>query len=370
VAATNGYSVSPAGAFSRTVTLTGDAILGYGAGGVLADGAQAATPTTASGVATTVNVSASTITGSADPTRISQYGVQVNAGARALVQTSAITNNLASTAQNGVGVLLTNADTTGNSAIPPATPSASQYFTRIGSDNFAGNGYALFNADATNTAVRQGAPVQVTTGGSASTGDWYGASTGPLTPFGTPSAGGVEGISGPDSTPAASVAPSTNFWATTARTIAATPASVSDTGPSVEWGTPSAGDSFVAGQPNDVLVLASDDFGVSSVDVTIAGDPHPAMTLVPYEMTYTPPAALIGSAVTLVATATDSAGHTSQASIDVPVVAVPTSPPSPVVGTPVPAPGPEIATLPSTSKKCAKGKHLKHGKCVKRRKKK
>jgi hypothetical protein len=366
VAATNGYSVSPAGAFIRTVSLTGDSILGYGAGGVLSDGAKAATPTTASGVATTVNVSSSTITGTNDATRASQYGVLVNGGARALVQTSAIANNQASTPQNGVGVLLMNADTAGNSAIPPATPTTSQYYTRIGNNNFAGNGYAIFNADATNAGVRQGAPVQVTAGGTATTGDWYGASTGPLTPFGTPSAPPVEGISGSDATPAASVAPSANFWATSARTIAATPAAITDAGPAVAWGSPSTGDSFVAGQPNDLLVIASDDFGVSSVDVTIAGDPQPTMTLMPYELAYTPPAALIGSTVTLIATATDSAGHTAQASIDVPVMAEP----APPTGTPPAGTPPSGSTAGATTKKCKKGTRLKHGKCVKKRKKK
>jgi hypothetical protein len=369
VAATNGYSVSPAGAFVRTVTLTGDSIFGYGAGGVLSDGAKAATPTTASGVATTVNISASTITGTNDATRASQYGVQVNAGARALVQTSAISNNQASSPQNAVGVLLTNADTAGNSSTT-GSPTVSQYFTRIGNNNFAGDGYAIFNADATNTGVRQGAPVQVTTGGTASTGDWYGAGTGPVTPFGTPSAAPVEGISGPDLTPAATVAPSTNFWATSARTIAAAPAAVADANPTVAWGTPSTGDSFIADQPNDLLVLASDDFGVSSVDVTVAGDPQPTMTLVPYEMTYTPPATLIGSTVTLVATVADSAGHTAQASIDVPVEDAPSTTTPPPVTTPTPTPTPPAISAPVTHKKCKKGKHLKHGKCVKKKKKK
>jgi hypothetical protein len=366
VAATNGYSVSPAGAFSRTVSLTGDKIFGYGAGGVLADGAKAATPTTASGVATTVNVSASTITGTADVARASQSGVQINAGARSLIQSSAISNNQASDPRNGVGVLLTNADTLGNSAIPPAVPTTSQFFTRIGSNNFSGDGYGIFNADATNTGVRLGAPVQITTGGTGATGNYFGSAAGPL--VGSPSAAGQEGISGPDSTPAPSFTPSTGtYFATTPRTIAATPAGITDASPTVSWGSPSADDSFFTEEDNDVLVLAGDDFGVTKVDVTIDGVPQPSLTLSPYELTYTPSAAQAGTTVHISATATDSAGHTSTSDLDVPVIERPVTPPPP----PPPPPGSGSAGAGATTPKTTCKKHKKkHHKKKKKKKKK
>jgi len=279
----------------------------------------------------------------------------VNAGARSVVQTSTITNNLAADPRFGVGVLLTNADTLGNTAIPPAVPTGAQHYTRIGNNNFSGNGYAIFNANDLNTAVRESAPVQTASPGT----NWFGSASGPL--VGSPSAGGQEGISGPDSTPAPSFTPSTGTWfANSLKTVPAAPSVVADTPPTVEWGTPSAGNSLIAGEPSELLVLAGDDFGISSVAVTIGGVAQPLMTTAPYVLEYTPPDALIGSTVTLEATATASNGATTTTTLDVPVIAKPVAqpPPDPPAATPVPA------------RKCKKGKRLKGGKCVKKKKRK
>ena len=319
VLATNTESVTPPGAFVRVLTLTGDSITGYGGGGVLIDGATPAAPTTASGISTTGLITGDVITGTADPTRTSQVGIQVNQGGRATIAGDSVSGNLASTATGGVGVLLTNSDNA------RTTPTASTYFTSLGRDNITGNGYGIYNASDNTVTTVSATPVQANLPG----GSWYGAG-GPLS---GPSTATQDGVSAAVVTGTAAAAPFT---------IAPVPAAVPDAAPSGAWGTPAPGDSLVAGAPNDLLALAGDDFGVTSVHITANGDDLGTFATPPYATTWTPPAALAGTSVTLTATVTDESGQTTMASESIPVVAATSSgggapPPS---GTPPPAPAP------------------------------
>jgi hypothetical protein len=325
VVAVNTESVSPQGAFVRVLTLTGDSITGYGGGGVLIDGATSAAPTTASGVATTGIITGDVIQGAADATRASQIGIQVNQGARATITGDTITGNLATTATAGVGVLLTNSDNA------KTTPTASTYFTSLGRNNLTGNGYGIYNASDNTVTTVSSTPVQANLPG----GSWYGTG-GPLM---GPSTATQDGVSDAVVTGTAAASPVT---------VGPVPSAIVDAPPTAAWGTPAAGDSLVAGHVNDLLALAADDFGVTSVDVTANGDDLGTLVTPPYATTWTPAASLAGQSVTLTATVTDEAGQTTVATETIPVVA-PRSPPGGGGGGGggTPSPPPSGGTMPA-----------------------
>ena len=367
VVASNNYAVTPQGAFTRDVTVSNDLITGYGGGGVLVDGSEASKPIYfRSGIAETASVSGNVITGASNAALPQQYGVQVNAGARASIQNNVITGNLGASAGttaspgSGVGILLTDADTTAQ------VPGSSTFYTTIGGNDLTGNGYGIFNGTAdfpgafasdanhtlpievngtghtpsdlptlTNTA--QGGTVNFDTAGVAVQGatsraNFYGpaGSTGASGPVkGGPSAGGVDGVS--EATTGASDTDSVVYGAVVKSAYAAPsdPGAVIDAPPTAQWGTPDGSDdaTVVGGASNELLVDAFDDFGVSSVDITANGTDLGTMTLPPFETTWTPPASLDGQSVPLVATVTDEDGQVTTATINVMVQA-----PSPSTG--------------------------------------
>lgn len=375
VVASNNEAVTPFGAFVRDVTVTGDLITGYAKGGVLVDGSESNKALYfRSGIATTAAITANTITGHAGPAQ--QYGVQVNAGARAAISGNAITGNVGTTAGTstspgtGVGILLSDADLTSTLLGSPTN-----YYTKIGGNDLTGNGYGIFNAtpdfaDGPVTATPPDAPsappafpydmyvngtgftptsaqlpatlhnttmstattpidnaydvAGVAVQGATPSANWYGATTGPLR--GQPSGGGVDAISAAttatndNDSVIAGTAPSAAY------TIPAAPAAVADNAPAASWGTPSGSGSLVGGQVARLLVKASDDFGVTSVHVTAGGDDLGTLTHAPYAVSYTPGAGLIGQSVTLTAVVTDEAGQVTTTTESVPVVPVPDPP--------------------------------------------
>ncbi|HEY2654183.1 MAG TPA: hypothetical protein VGI55_00235, partial [Solirubrobacteraceae bacterium] len=150
VVASNNYAVTPQGAFERDVTVSANLITDYGGGGVLIDGSESSKPIYfRSGVATTGSITNNVITGASDPTLVQQYGVQVNAGARAAITGNVITGNLGATPGTGtnpgtgVGVLLTDADVT---STVPGSPTS--FYTTVTGNDLTGNGYGIFNGTA------------------------------------------------------------------------------------------------------------------------------------------------------------------------------------------------------------------------------
>jgi hypothetical protein len=380
VVASNNYAVTPQGAFVRDVTVSGDLITGYGGGGVLLDGSESSKPIYfRSGVSTTGAITGNVITGAASTAAVQQYGIQVNAGARAAISGNVITGNKGATAAtatspgSGVAVLLTDADVT--ATVPGTTTS---YYTTIGGNDLTGNGYGIFNGTAdfpgapasdpnhtdpievngtahtpsdlptlTNTAQSTTAtPVIVNydmagfaVQGAQPRGSYYGVG-GPV--VGAPSTATADGIS--ESTPGGTdsviynktASGSTSAPPATAYPAPPAPAAVTDAAPSAVWGTPDGtyATTVKAGTADELLVQAGDDFGVKSVDITADGTDLGTYTLPPYETTWTPPASLAGQSVPLVATVTDEAGQVTVATINVTVVgpAPATSPGAP--GTP------------------------------------
>ncbi len=357
VVASNNEAVTPFGAFVRDVTVSGDLITGYGAGGVLIDGSESTKPIYfRSGIATTGHITNNVITGAANAATPSQVGVQVNAGARAAISGNVITGNLgaspgsATSPGTGVGILLTDADDT--STVPGST---TNFYTAIGSNDLTGNGYGIFNGTAdfpplheiyvngstfTPTSVElpeslvnttmstPTAPVTVfydvpgvPVHGSTPKGNWYGSSAGPL--VGKPSAAGVDGVSATTTAPTDEDSVIFKGFATAALTAPVAPVPVTNPPPTVSWGTPIVGETLTAGQSNELLALASDFFGVSSVEITAGTTNLGSFTTAPYVTSFTPPSTLVGHLVKLTATATDEAGQTTVATEEIPVVAAP-----------------------------------------------
>jgi large repetitive protein len=375
VVASNNYAVTPQGTFVRDVTVSGDLITGYGGGGVLIDGSESTKPIYfRSGVSTTGAITGNVITGAGSTSIVQQYGIQVNAGARAAITGNVISANQGATAAtatspgSGVAVLLTDAD-----LISTVPGSPTSYYTTIGSNDLTGNGYGIFNGTAdfpgayasdsndlypievngtahtptdlptlTNTAQSTAtAPVSVDydvpgfpVQGAQSKANYYGT-TGPV--VGAPSTVTADGISestagGSDSviysktaSGATSTPPAAAYPAPTA------PGVVTDAPPTAAWGTPDGtyDTTLQAGTANELLVQASDDFGVQSVDINASGTDLGTLTLPPYETTWTPPTSLAGQTVPLLATVTDEAGQVTTTTIDVTVVAPSSGPASP-----------------------------------------
>jgi hypothetical protein len=394
IVASNNYAVTPQGAFVRDITVSGDLITGYGGGGVLLDGSESSKPIYfRSGVSTTGAITGNVITGAASTAMVQQYGIQVNAGARAAISGNVISGNEGATAATatspgtGVGILLTDADVT---ATVPG--SATTYYTTIGGNDLTGNGYGIFNGTAdfpgapatdanhafpievngtahtpgdlptlTNTAQSTtaipvivnydtaGFPVQ----GAQPRASYYGAS-GPA--VGAPSTATADGVSestagGTDSviynktaSGSTSTPPATAFAAPTA------PGAVIDAAPSAVWGTPDGtyATKLRAGTADELLVQATDDFGVKSVDITANGTDLGTFTLPPFETTWTPPMSLAGQSVPLVATVTDEAGQVTVATINVTVVGPAPTPSPGTPGSPG-SPGTGVKTGPGIS---------------------
>jgi hypothetical protein len=396
VVASNAYAVTPQGSFVRDVTVSGDSISSYGGGGVLIDGSEASKPIYfRSGVSTTGAISKNVITGAADATRAQQYGIQVNAGARAAISGNNITGNLSATPGTatspgtGVGILLTDADLTSTPAGSTST------YMSVTSNDLLGNGYGLFNGTAdfpgatyptgdanstnpidvngtgttpanlpvslTNTAQSTATvPVTVTYGvpgvalaqpGNGAT-NWFGPNKGVI---GGPSNSTDDGYSESTQTAGSSDSVKTGTISATRITPPTAPTAITDALPTAVWGTPDGtyDTTVTAGQANELLVLASDDFGVSSVDISANGTDLGPSTAPPYETTWTPSTSLIGQTVPLVATVTDSDGQTTIATLNVKVVAVVTTPPPPPPsgggggGTTPPPPVAPTVALPS-----------------------
>ncbi|HMJ36719.1 MAG TPA: Ig-like domain-containing protein [Baekduia sp.] len=304
VVLSNSYlGVDSPGAPARRLQIDGSRIAGYGAGGVRVDGATHGAPTTRSGISETGEIRSTVIDGGGDGTA-GRTGVEFHSGADGVVSGSRIFGNLSSGApRTSVGLLLTDAGTVG------ATGNA-----------FAGNGYGVFNADAGDSAVRDGAPV-------AAPGNFWGAG-GPL--VGTPSAGGREGVSGLDSGSAASV--------TTAPHATVEPAGIPETGPlptadgapTASLTSPLSGTPLTAGGAAHVLASAGDDFGVTSVSAYLGSRLLGTDGTAPYDVAYTVPADLAGTTQSITVVATDSSGQTASdgVTVTIPSTDVPVTPPA------------------------------------------
>jgi Bacterial Ig domain len=288
----------------RELTVANSLVTGYQAGGILFDDGRGAdgdaANTTRSGVTEYGTVTGTRVVGVGATSVFPQTGVKYADGARGAVTGSEIAGNRYSTdLRQSVGLLLTDV-ASGTDPQNPGQPA----FSASGV-SFTGNGYAAFNADAANSAVRLAAPATVDA-------SYFGCALGPIVGGPSSFAGantGCQGVSGDDAggTPAPSLALGTPL--TAAPNPLTVPAATPDALPT---GALLTGDLTVApGQTISPVVAATDDFGVKKVTLLLDGVPIASDTTVPYELspTWTPSAKDTGKSYSLVAQVVDSAGQ-------------------------------------------------------------
>lgn len=297
VVETNSLIGQGEGTPERQVTITNSTIKGYSAGGVLFDGSKggadsAATIAESSGMAQVGFVKDSTVEGSGGSSTVAQTGIAYRSGAKgAITGSSVLKNHSATAAANSYGILAAGAGT-----------------VSVTGSNIAGNGekgYGLYNGNATATEVSTGASIEAI-------GDFWGTG-------GTPAAGvesvltptDVEGVGGPVTTSPVAGA---------AIVVPAVPALMPDSAPIGEIVNPGGGEAVEAGMTVEPVVFTEDDYGVSSVTLTVNGTRVGSRSVSPYTFAWTPSAAQIGTSVHLKATITDSAGHVTTSEVTVPVV--------------------------------------------------
>jgi Big-like domain-containing protein len=310
----------------RQVAVARSVVTGYQSGGILFDDARGPDGDTAnsvrSGIVAYGHVVGSRIEGSGPDSLIPQTGVRYHAGHRGTVTDSDIVDNsFTPDPRQSVGLLLTDAHTTTD----PSNPTVRGFWAI--NNRFSGNGYALFNADIANAAVREGAPAQATPG-TPGAENWWGCSAGPI--VGAASVEPCQGISGTDSTPAESVERGPNR--TAMQILPTPPGATTDAAPVGSFAQPVG--TAVAGEDSSPVVVAGDDFGVKSVSLAVDGAPVATAGRAPYEFSWTPAAEQVGSTVTLEATITDSADQATVVTTAVLVTAPPASPPPPPVEPP------------------------------------
>lgn len=304
----------------REVTIRNSLITGYQSGGVLFDDSRgpdgSATTLARSGIVSYGRVIDSQIIGSGPDELIPQTGIQYHAGQRGIVSGSVVSgNHFTPDPRKSVAILATDAQTTED----PNTP-GSPGLSVLG-NTLSGNGYGIVNATIDNAAVREGAPLVASTGAEADE-NFFGCAAGPVVggPSSGSDAGACQGVSGPDSLGAPSVLLGTTR--TSAPAAPSAPGATPDADPAGRIAEPLGG-TVLPGEPISPVVIASDDFGVKSVSLSIGGSPIAEDTAAPYEFPDAWAAGYdeIGDERELTAKITDSSGQTTTRSVTLRVVA-------------------------------------------------
>ncbi|MFT3866598.1 MAG: Ig-like domain-containing protein [Solirubrobacterales bacterium] len=295
VVETNSMLAAGEGTPERQVTIEDSKISGYGSGGVLFDASKggvdgAAGNTERSGENQVGYIKGSTIEGSGGTASEAQTGVAYRSGAHGEITDSAILDNQGTTGTS-YGILAADAG------------SLSVEESEIAGNG--GSGYGLYNGNADATEVSTGEAI-------AAEGDYWGTGGTPIegeTVLGPPD---EEGYAGPaDVTPVASSAP----------VIPSVPSLMPDAAPVGEIVNPAGGEYAEVGVATEPVVLAEDDYGVSSVSLEVDGVAVETIEEAPYTFSWTPTRAQKGTTVQIEATITDSAGQVTTSDVSVPVVA-------------------------------------------------
>lgn len=282
------------GTVESEVTVTDSVVTGYQSGGILFDGARgvdgAAANVVRSGIIQDGYVTDTVVKGK--PNRLyPQTGIAYTSGTTGFVRGSRITGNyFRPDPSRSFGILLTDAGTETVGAL-----------TGLG-NIVTGNGFAVFNANADATAVREGAPFEL-----------RGSYLGPNSPVaGGPSdpSTGTEAISGNDTGGAATVT-TPQRTSSVLSGIPTTVGPIVDASPSSTLVDPLDGTTVMVGETVFPLVRASDDLGVRSATLLVDGSPVATGTESPYGFSWTPGEEYAGDDVVLTAVVTDSAGHTT-----------------------------------------------------------
>jgi hypothetical protein len=154
-------------------------------------------------------------------------------------------------------------------------------------DILTGNGYAAYNANADNSAVREGAPFTLSR-------SYFGTSNPP--------------VSGPDTTGAATVV-LTKSLSSAPRTVPTGVGRVADHDPTAEVADPGRGQVFEVGTAVRPLITGTDDFAIKSATLFVNGSEAGTVTTAPYLFDWTPTLEEAGKKVTFRALVVDSSGN-------------------------------------------------------------
>ena len=316
------------GTVKRQLTIDDSLVTGYQSGGILFDAARGedGAPDNAvpHGITIAGYVTDTFVDGHGPHSLIAQTGIRYHAGASGFVEDSRISGNLFPTDQRrSAGILLTEADTGDWHA---------------SGNVITGNGFGVFNADVTNSAVREGAPAQAT-------GNYWGPNGPPVEGPSLP-AFEIEGVSGDDTEGADSVLTDPALDSEP-DVPAGAPGPVADDSPQGAIVDPADGAVVALDAAVHPVVAAADDFAVGSVGLAVEGEALETLADAPYEFSWTPEPSQAGETVTLEATVTDSSGQTTTDTIDVEVAEAPTAPEL-TLGEPVLNVGNGTAMLPVT----------------------
>ncbi|MDG4817648.1 alpha/beta hydrolase [Micromonospora sp. WMMD956] len=297
------------------VTVTGSVVSGYQSGGILFDGARGTdgSPdnTARTGIRHHGYVTGTVVTG-ASSSVFPQVGIQYASGATGFVDDSRITGNYHRPApEKSYGILLTDAGTDTAGALT------------VSGDIITGNGFAVYNANADNTGVREAAPVTVT-------GSYLGKRA-PLAGGPADPRAGVEAISGPDSTGAATVALAKRL-PKPPKAVPTGVGRVADHAPWAQVADPGQGAVFQVGTTVHPLIRGTDDFAIASATLLVNGVRVGTSTVSPYLFDWTPGARDAGRQVKLQALVVDSAGRATLSKAVVGKVAPVTPPPTVQLG--------------------------------------
>jgi large repetitive protein len=301
------------GTVENEVTVADSLVTGYQSGGILFDGARgkdgAATTTARTGIKQHGYVTGTVVKGKPN-SLYPQTGIQYASGDDGFVKGSRVTGNyFKADPSKSFGVLLTDAKTEVAGALS------------LSDDILTGNGFAVYNANADRSAVRQGAPVTVAASYLGTAAPVSGGPADPTT--------GTEAISGPDTTPAPTVVV-TGRLSSPQASVPTTEGTPDDAAPTAALVDPAPSVQVQLGQTVTPLVRALDDMAVRSVQLLVDGTPVGSTTTAPYYLSWTPGPSYAGKTVTLGAVVTDSSGQTTTATGPV-KVSVSTTPVTPTL---------------------------------------
>lgn len=325
------------GTVENEVTVANSVVTGYQSGGILFDGARGTDGSADNAVRTGTKqhgyVTDTVVAGTPNSV-YPQTGIAYKSGTDGFVNGSRITGNyFEADPSTSYGLLLTDARTETAGAL-----------TATG-NIVTGNGFAVYNATADNTAVRAGAAFTISR---SYVGRGAPVAGGPAVP-----ASGREAVSGADGAGEASVVVS----ARAANPIASVPTKagvVADKEPTAALVDPDDGTTIKVGETVNPIVVGRDDFAVKSATLLVNGLPVAATTKAPYTFSWTPTETSAGKDVTFKAVVTDSSGQTTSSKELTVAVSKDEVTPPPVV-TPPAAVAPTL-TIDKVVKKPSKGR--------------
>lgn len=282
------------GTVETEVTVANSLVTGYQSGGILFDGARGTDGSADNMVRTGLRnhgyVSNTVVKGKAN-SLFAQTGIKYTSGMDGYVNGSRITGNyFKPDPAKSAGILLTDART----EVAGALTAQGNIVT--------GNGFAVYNANADGSAVREGAPFAVS---SSFVGQGAPVAGGPADP-----SAGTEAISGPDTNRAASVTTPSRL-STPPSAVPSAAGQVNDAEPSAELVDPGKGMTVKVGQTVFPLVRGGDDFAVTSASLLVNGKTVATSTTAPYTFSWTPMKGDAGKTITFAAVVTDSSGQST-----------------------------------------------------------